>query len=336
MIPLETVTQFIQENFPKLSISKNGSHFHARCVLCGDSKKSKNKRRWHMEYNNGQPFYHCFNCERSGSFLELYSELKGISISDAKKELFKFDSQHLVQLLSPRKKEKIVKEIEYENHDYVLEDCIGVDDVPDGVIQAQYQKELFSFIEERKIPLDFKLFVAYKGEYKDRIIIPIYEDGNIVYFQARALQETSYGQKYKNPTLQKGNIILNKENFDRTKYIIVTEGLFDAAQLETQGTSCLGASVNDTFLASLLPLTDIGVIIALDNDKAGIDGIKKILKESKYQHLLKYFMMPDEYKEAKDINKLVTDFDIKNIYQFVVDNSFSNFEIQVKFGIGGK
>ena len=336
MITLELVTDFILEYFQNVSISKNGAHFHARCALCGDSVKNKRKKRWHCEFNNGQPFYHCFNCERSGSFLELYSELKGIDISDAKKELFKFDAGYLTQLLSPRRKEKIVKEIQYETFDYILDDCIGRRDTADGIIQESYRMELLRFIRDRKIPSNFPLFIAYKGDYKDRIIIPIYEDGSIVYFQARALGDTTYKQKYKNPTLKKGNIVLNKENFDRSKYIIVTEGLLDAAQLGNQGTSCLGASITDEFISLLLPLTDVGVIIALDNDKAGKDGMKKILRESKYQHLLKYFIMPYKYNGIKDINMLVTAFGIEDVYQFVIENSYNNFSTLVKIGVGGK
>jgi len=335
MLTLDIVNQFVLEHFSNVTVSKNGSHFHARCVLCGDSKKSLSKKRFHLEFNNGQPFWHCFNCNRSGSFLELYCELNSISISEAKKQLYKFDVNYLTQVLSPKKKKKLLKEIKFENHDYILKDSIGKYDEPEGYIQSKYKEDLLKFIKDRIIPEDFPIFIAYQGEYKGRIIIPIYNNGNIVYFQGRSLSIDEYGKKYKNPTLQKGSIILNKEKFNFNKYIIVTEGILDAIQVGTQGTSCLGSSVNESFISELLPLTNIGIIIVMDNDESGNDSIIDIIKNNKFANLLKFFLMPYKYKEIKDLNELKQKENNIDIYQFVVNNSYTCFEIQVKLAIGG-
>ena len=345
MITIEFLHDFIFENCQKVSVSKGGHHFHTRCPLCGDSKKSLSKKRFHVEFNNAQPFFHCFNCGESGSFLELYSKIKCVSISEAKKILYRFDPNYLIQALSPRKKEKIVEEIEYESHDYILDDCIGINTDVSGIIESQYKQELQNFITKRKIPPDVPIFIAYKGDYKNRIIIPIYEDGCIVYFQGRALEDTNYDQKYKNPTLQKGSIILNKEKFDRSKYIIVSEGLIDAFMVGTQGTSCLGAYVNAYFIESLLKLTDKGVILALDNDETGTDEIRRILgwnkklhrfdnlKEEKWAHKVKYFIMPD--KNIKDLGELTLNSNIGDVYLFVVNNSYDQFNVKVLLDSGG-
>ena len=76
---LQFVTQFMLQNFEQTKISGNGTHFLARCLLCGDSKKNPYKKRFNLNWNDGVPGWHCFNCGRYGNFIEIYSIVKGIS-----------------------------------------------------------------------------------------------------------------------------------------------------------------------------------------------------------------------------------------------------------------
>jgi DNA primase len=334
MITLEGVNEFIYANLQNVKTSKNGTHFHARCPLCGDSKKSKAKKRFHLDYNEGQPFWHCFNCGRSGSFLQLYAEINGTTVYEAKKHFRRFDVDYLTQALSPKKKEKVLKEIHYETHNYILDDCVNINDDAEGYVIKSHQKALQGFINRRNLPDNFPLYIAYKGDYKSRIIIPVFEGDDIVYFQGRACTD-SIEPKFKNPTLKKGDVILNKDKFNRSKYIIITEGLIDAFIVGDQCTCALGASISEYFVDRLLKLTDKGVIVALDNDETGENEYIKLLEES-FGHKLKYFEMPYKYQEIKDINMLVEKYDIENMYQFIVDNSYTSFELAVKLKMGGK
>ena len=330
MLSLEIVSEFMYEYFEGIKESKNGNHFHARCPLCGDSKKSLSKKRFHLDYNGGNPGFHCFNCGECGSFLELYSTIKGITINQAKKELFTFDPDYLTRHLSQKKKKKIIKEIGYEYHDYILDDCITLNTKPEGYQQLQYKKLLGNYYNTRKIPKTFKIFIAYKGYYKNRYIIPVYDEHkNIVYFQARRIHEEML-QKYANPTLTKGNIILNKHKFNKDKYIIITEGLIDAFMVENnQGTSCLGSSITEHFIEQIYPLTDKGVIVVMDNDKTGKNELIKLLNSTnKYKRKLKYFLLPNKYK-CKDINEVLIKYNIKDIYSMVMENSFSYEKTEV-------
>jgi len=344
MIDLQFVNEFVYRHFEKVSSSSNGSHFLARCSLCGDSNKSKAKRRFNLDYNNGNPIWHCFNCGESGSFLELFCRFEGLTINEAKKELFGFDSDYLIQKLSKRKKDKVIKEIEHENHDWLLDDCIGLNIEPvSTVFYSSYLNLLKQFYRDRKIDKDFDIFIAYKGDYKGRFIIPIYDEyKHIVYFQARRVPGFDILPKYKNPTLTKGGIILNREKFDREKYIIVTEGVIDAYTIGNQGTCSFGTNITEEFLKELISLTDRGVIIALDNDKAGYNSLKKFMlgytkrkKETlknKYANRVKYFLFPKKYKDYKDINNIRTAYNI-NIYNMIIDNSYEYSSALVKLKI---
>lgn len=343
MLDLQVVDDFIYEFFALVTVSKNGTHFHARCLLCGDSQKSQTKKRFHLDFNNGNPIYHCFNCMKSGSFLELYMMIKGIDISQARKELFKYNPDYLIQKLSNRKKEKIVKEISTENHNYILDYSVSDMFPQPGVMGKKYLKLLNDFRESRKLSKEYELLYAFDGDYKGRIIIPIYDENkDIIYFQARRSPGSDLDPKYKNPTIAKGSIIHNKHKFDRKKPIVVVEGLLDAMTIGLQGTTCLGAEISDNLMKEIINLTDEYVIVAPDNDKAGIELMKKFMigKErkgrrlnippSKYAKKVKYFLFPRKFKECKDINMYSVKYGFSDVFSFIVDNSYDWSEAYVK------
>lgn len=333
-ISLDTVNNFIYEHFSNVKLSKSGTHFLARCALCGDSKISKSKRRFNLDYNNGAPVYHCFNCGRSGQFIKLYSEIKGVSLEEAKREFRKFDTNIIKKSFTKNKlKKSIVAKPNITYHDYILEDCISVDDKTDGFILPIFQKALKNFIRSRNTH-NYKLYIAYKGKYKGRVIIPIYDNNNhIIFFQGRAFGK-NYDKKYDNPPVEKSHIIVNDGKFDENKYIIISEGFFDALSIGNQGTSVLGASINDDFLKRIFTKTKTGVIIALDNDEKGIEETLKIINESKYSSKLKYFLMPKQFTNYNDINML--DGNVDNVYNFIIKNSYSKFEYYTKLSLRRK
>ena len=325
MLSLDFVSQFVYENLSQVTTSQNGTHFHARCILCGDSKKSLSKKRFHLDFNDGNPIYHCFNCSESGSFLQLYSQLKGVSISQAKKDLYKFNPDSLIQQLSYRKSSKVIKEIEHVDHSYIIEDCVSENRVIDSIVYKSWVNILLDFRRSRYIPEQYELFLAYKGDYKGRIIVPIYdENGSMIYFQARRVPDSGIQPKYKNPTLKKGDVIFNKHKFKRDKSIIITEGLIDAKMIGDQGTSCLGTEITNNFIGRLHSMTDKKIIIAFDNDKPGNEALNKFMKDNKYSKRVFYFLTPPEYKDCKDINSCVVKrSSVEGIYEFVMKNSYS-------------
>ncbi len=327
MTTLEFVTDYVLQNIPKTKITKNGTHFNGRCILCGDSKKSQSKKRFNLDWNNGRPMFHCFNCGESGSFLELYSRLEGISKGHAYKILYEHDvSQFDSESIRKKYAEERTEEIKTEAFVFqdILSDCLTSGDKAEGYISQKFQNYLLNFIKFRKIPKNIKIFVAYKGKYKGRIIIPIYdEENNLVYFQGRAVND-SIKPKYLNPDLDKTTVIYNISKFERDKYIIVTEGLLDAFMVPPQGTTSLGSSITEEFIKELFTKTDKGVIIAYDNDRPGQDSMLKFMKDNKYSNMTKYFLFPNKYSTDEDLNALVTNHvNIleKDLYDMVVGNS---------------
>lgn len=350
MINLEFVSDFIHSNFPFVSTSANGTHFLARCILCGDSKKSKRKRRFNLDWNGGNPIYHCFNCGQSGSFIELYATVKGLSVGEARKDLFNWNraTEYLLFTLSKRKREKIIKEIEHEDHSYILSNCVNIHDEYNSLRLKSYQDSLKKFIVERGLNEgEYDVFLAYDGEYKHRYILPVYDENRMmVYFQARRMYEDMI-LKYKNPTLKKGSIIINKKYFKRNKNIIVCEGLIDAWTIEyNQGTSALGAEIREDFLEEIFEYTDKDVIIALDNpalDEQGLLSLRKFMvgghkkRPNKFAKKVKYFLFDKKYSYCKDINNIRKNNKEENIYEYICANAQSFYKAYYRvIKLGGK
>jgi hypothetical protein len=266
--------------------------------------------------------------------------IKGVSYDDAKKELYKFDKDKIKRYIKDQTKKSVKKDrTRYDdNFNWIKDDCYtskyaksyGV-----GVMETQYLIKLGEFYDSRKIPYEYKIYIAYKGKYKNRIIIPIFDENNdIIYFQARRIPGSGITPKYDNPISPKELCILNGHRFKKDKYIIVHEGLIDAFMVGEQGTSCLGKEVSEKLLYELFKLTDTGIIIALDNDSEAYKSLGKFFKKNKYAKKVKYFIYPKEFQEYDDINSIVKGSSKElNVYQLITQNSVSYSEAYTKLSI---
>jgi len=293
--------------------------------------------------------YKCYNggCEatESGDVVSLVAHLKGMSYGQAKKLLGDdtYDSKAVRKKLNGVKKEDEPRKQSGKIDLNLKLECYGVDDEPDDRIGKRYVEALKKFIKERKCPIE--CFVAHSGRYKSRIILPIYISGEMVYFQARAITDDVL-PKYLNPVVEKEHHILNIDKFNRDKYIVVTEGLLDALMIDyDQGTTPLGGHVDDDLLKILYLYTDKGLIMATDNWKCDPPALVELEKfvglrkkrnrePSFYAQKVKYFVMPNIYKNVKDLNQLKMETDIENMYDFVAENSVSYLNLVTKLRLG--
>ena len=331
MIDLQVVSDFAYQHLQKVTTQKNGTHFYTRCPLCGDSKKNSRKKRFHLDWHNGNPGYHCFNCDETGSFLKLYAIVKGISEAQAKRELFKYDSYRIKKSLTRETSLVTPVQTEQISYNYILNDCVSEDKPTDSILYTKFLHILKTFREERQIPKEQKLYYCFYGRYKNRIIVPVFKCDDIIYFQGRRIPGTAMEPKYLNPSTEKQIIIHNEENFSRDKYIVVTEGLIDAFMVGAQGTSCLGKEISPDFLKALFGLTDKGVIIALDNDESGEKSLNIFMKKNEYNKRCRYFLMPEKYKYlCKDANDVKTKYNVENLYEFIDNNSYSYTKAYLK------
>lgn len=319
---------------------KRNGGFKARCPVCGDSKKNLRMQRLHVDWYQKHEDWvcTCYNggCSYgSGNLYSLYMTVNGVTFGEAKNHIDQlvYDTEQIKKRLtttrgvsaSPEIKEKQTLDIDLVN------ECFTVNSITDDKIHNRYINALKQFVEKRYIPNE--CFVAYKGRYKGRFIIPVYVNGEMVYFQGRAIVD-SIEPKYLNPVVDKSNIIMNIDKFDRSKYIIVTEGIIDAWMVENnQGMSVLGAHFDDDVISRLLKMTDMGVILCFDNpliDEAGKNELRKFIYQSDYSNRVRYFLpMRKDFKDLNDLRSLITG----SIYDYVIENSFSVLNVTVKLSL---
>ena len=337
MIEQNRVEQILNELCESVTEKPYKLGFKCRCPICGDSKKSIRTQRLHVDYYQRYDDWiaKCYNggCRLSGStnITSLYATANGISYLQAKKYINNeiFDSNKAKERL---KKNIIITAPEPENKEIKLpEDIISIDDTPQDRFQERYKAALELFIKDRHIPKHHKCYVAYNGKYKGRIIIPVYIDNKLMYYQGRSLFDV-IEPKYLNPVIDKTGIVLNSDKFNKNKSIIVTEGIIDSWMVEDdQGTSCLGAFFSDDLISQLFNYTERDVILCFDNpliDQAGWDELSHFIEESKYKHKVKFFFDPQ--KDYKDLNDLRKNNNNLNIYSHIIDNSYNLYAIKAK------
>jgi len=331
MIKEYRITEMLYEKCQKVTIKKN--EWVCRCPLCGDSTTKSNVKRFHINYYPAYDtfMYKCHRCGESNNVYQLYSILYDTSYKEAKKFLndSTFKSESIQKRLSTQK-ENCDTKLKTDLDINLKTDCYFIDDNPSSIIGKKLVKKLQSFINDRKI--SEKCFIAHTGRYKGRIIVPIINNNILEYFQGRSLYN-NIEPKYLNPKIEKDNIILHRNVFDKNRDIIITEGIIDAMSIGNQSTCCLGSSISDEFLTQIMSYTNKGIIICLDNifiDNAAKNQMLKLIKKSKYSKILKYFLMPKKYNHIKDINELKIKFNIENLENFVQLNSYSSFFIETK------
>ena len=114
--------------------------------------------------------------------------------------------------------------------------------------------------------LKWKIGYCFGGEYRNRIIVPSFDDeGDVSYFIARSYTGDSY--KYKNPKASK-NIVFNELYIDWNSDLTLVEGVFDAL-VAGNAVPILGSTLRSgSELLRKIVRNDTPVYIALDPDAA--------------------------------------------------------------------
>ena len=151
------------------------------------------------------------------------------------------------------------------------------------------------------------------GDYKNRLIIPVYYRGNIVSYQGRSILENAK-IRYKN--CKKENEIINSKkllyNIDNCKdsWIIVTEGVFKVWRLGINACATFGKNYTNEQVM-LLNNYDT-VFVFFDPDEPGQDYAKKICAELEINGKNVYNILGDEAPDNMSAG------DVKKFYDEVI------------------
>jgi DNA primase len=115
--------------------------------------------------------------------------------------------------------------------------------------------------------------IEHRGIYfnpvMDRVVIPVYSSGKLVYWQARGF-DTEGRPKYINPAVDRSSIMYKT---GKGKVLVLTEDILSACRVSnlTAAWSLMGVNLTDAMMLQVME-TGSQVVVALDPDPPGIAG----------------------------------------------------------------
>jgi len=292
IIALERQIRLILSTFS--NVTEGSDFFNFRCNVCGDSKKSKHKKRAYILKRKNPWMFYCHNGCKPMTVLNWIKVYFPIHFKDYYRELLRSSSEIIKPL--PIIKNPIVKKNNEEK-----EQTKFFIPIKKG-ITSPFAKAVLTCID-RRIPEEVwsKWFVSIGGMYNNRMIIPFFDDkGKIYYYQGRSL----YGQEPKYLS-RKGehNSIYNYYLVDKSKPVPVLEGPIDSIFVENS-IAITGVKIEDKRLKDFPHKRFL-----IDMDNTTNDTKKKtmeLLSKGEYVFCWKKFMKTFNIpmKDKWDVNDI--------------------------------
>jgi len=255
--------QFLSSILGKYKRSGNRGNYVFTCPKC---------KREKFYYDIKDNRYNCYTCDLRGN--SLYSFVKKIcperlsEVTTYKKSLTNYGDD-----------EYGFEEDEQTNIVELPPDNIKVVDVINGSRNIPGAEAVINYLKQRGITerLISKYDIRfYKVNGDTRVIVPSYNSKNeLNYYVTRTIMD-GY-MKYKNPPINKSDLIPFENTINWDYAVILTEGVFDSIKISHNSIPLLGCTINETWILfkKLLHLKN-RIYLCLDNDKAGIEGTLKI------------------------------------------------------------
>ena len=261
---------------PKRKSTISGwSSFDAPCCHNRGETRDKHQRGGIRVENDGFVF-HCFNCNFAAGWTP------GKLLSKNTKDLFKwlglneFDVGKLNLLALKIKDDQPVlkKALNFELVERPLpDDCLPIDTwIAEGSQDADLLDVISYLVDERKVGWSwYNWHWSAAPGYRDRVIIPFYQDGKVVGYTGRKIKPGK--PKYLTDS-QSGYVFNIDQQHRNREYVIVVEGQFDAIAID--GVAIMTNDPND---AQVARINSLGreVIVVPDKDKPGAGLVKSAI-----------------------------------------------------------
>ena len=287
-----------------------------------------NDRKYHLGINVDRDFFNCFKTNMTGTVVEFVMQLEKCDREEAKKLLGEktiedYKRQYKLNLAEERQKRLLI-EAEKVN-------------LPDGSIELRkkpgmmraYHFALAKLGDERLVEAG-KFFLGTRGNWKDYLIMPYYQQGIIVYYIGRNL-DLDGKMRYLYPSNKdtgkyKSDFIYNIDNASR-KVLIVCEGGFNS--IVASGIGLGGKTISVRQVEKIVEIKPKKVIVALDQDKYGRQNTKKVCESLiNYGLDVSFFWLDDATdKDFADIGRQKT---LQLLKQFTYPCSTKNF-LKIQF-----
>ena len=311
---------------------------HICCPVC-----KENRYRLYINVENG--LVYCHNCQFKGSIVKLIQYVEGVSKEKAE-SLLKEIAENIV--LPYKIEESVLGKLIYSL--YNISPQKRAIPLPEEFQKFSQNfseknftaKKALKYLQQRGITkkqiLNCGMGICTEGEYKNRVIIPIFLEGNLQFWVARAISDNTK-LKEKSPSAQeyqysKSEVIFNLDTAAK-KYnsIVISEGIFDALSWGDIGVALLGKSLYDSQFNLILKYKDLltqGIYIALDAD--AVDSATLIAEKLKSFFKVMMINIPKEYD---DPNKYLLTHSKNSMWELIMNaEEYTEFSIiKRKLGI---
>lgn len=314
------------------------------CKVCNDH--GKKGPRAGFKFENDGLAYHCFNCGLKTTYYPHYDTIPGDTtkvfesfgipteeVNKLRLETLKQKDKHGV--LSVRKKEGLVinpKELSIPDHFYLLSDATKNDkwaEIARAYLEdRKVDHTSYPFFLSTGIPTNYigpesqkSAFVRAAQKWTKRVIIPIYKDEKLIYYQGRDLTEHAL-KKYESPSAPKERIIYGFDqlfiNEDRPLY--VTEGFFDAFLI--QGVALLGNELTEPQIVWLNKSRRDKVYVP---DK-GLSGAKNAQRALEQGWKISFPVEPGSSTNCKDISDAIIKYGQLYVHNILKEETKEGFQ----------
>jgi DNA primase len=264
--------------------TSKGAQYSYCCPFCNDHKER-------LFVNVDRQVFHCHHCETSGTLITFISMLTGITWHDALNIYREYQGQEyqLPDSLEREVYDKLTAKVEVEQEKYIHP-------LPDEFVLLEEAKGkagrmAVKYAKSRGITMSVaeKHYVGYcaEGKYANRIIMPDFEQGELVYWQARTWEAPSpnpllkkHYRKVLNPSLtpeqiedgviavDKSEVISNIDYVLQDGVAVICEGKMDSYSIGDYGAAIHGKHMSDAQLMKLVKNKDKieTVYVMLDGD----------------------------------------------------------------------
>lgn len=235
--------EVIRYHVPLPSYCNSRGFYSILCKVCGDHGR-KGLRAGFTFDSDGKVGYHCFNC----GIKTKYDPNEYVKISVKMKEVltaFGIPEEDYKSIYLSNLKNNNVKNIKKET---ISQDL----DPPQISLPSHFYKVLSKtddiwstiaqeYLKSRNFNInDYTFFLSNDDKWLGRLIIPIYKNRKLIFYQGRKMDESIPGAKYRAADTTRDCVFFNyKEIFNYTQTpLFIVEGFFDAWLLN--GVAILG------------------------------------------------------------------------------------------------
>ena len=291
--------------------------YNFRCPICGDSQKHKNKARGYFYQYKADTNFKCHNCGASSTFNNFIKRIDPT-----------LHKQYVMEKFKERNvgKGSIIPEPEFNFKKPVFKKKLDLPKASEVKIAKEY-------LEKRKLDPS-KFYFAYKfkefcnsykktydtiGRDEPRIVIPLYQDGNLIGFQGRAIEKKSVPKYLTVMINDNAPKIYGLDEIDNKLSVYVTEGPFDSTFVSNSIAMC-GADADVRKWGVNDP------VWIYDNEPRNNEIVKRI--STTIDRGERVVIWPNNIHE-KDINDMVLGG--HNIMSVLESNTHTGLQAKIKF-----